>query len=289
MDLNAIKNKLAALNNNGSSDKEKVDYDKIYWKPSNGKSTIRIVPSAFNAADPFTELKLHYNIGKFPMMALSNYGKQDPIEEFVKELRKTSDKDNWSLSGKLSPKSRYFAPVIVRGEEEKGVRLWSFGVNIYKALLALAEDEDIGDFTDVMNGWDMVVETTPAAGPGQYPTTTVRIKPKQTVLSEDDSQVNSWLKDQPNAFEVQTQYDYEYIKKKLQEYLNPGEEITTPPATPSEPSEPVAAAPVAVPSPAPAATSIIPGTGIMEEKAFSLEAATAGNKSTVSKFDDLFN
>lgn len=289
MDINAIKAKLAALNNNGTSDKEKVDYDKIYWKPATGKSTIRIVPSAFNAADPFTELKLHYNIGKFPMMALSNYGKQDPIEEFVKELRKTSDKDNWSLSGKLSPKSRYFAPVIVRGEEEKGVRLWSFGVNIYKALLALAEDEDIGDFTDVMNGWDMVVETTPAAGPGQYPTTTVRIKPKQTVLSEDDSQVNSWLKDQPNALEVQTQYDYEYIKKKLQEYLNPGEEITTPPATPSEPSEPVTAAPVAVPSPAPSATSIIPGTGIMEEKAFSLEAATAGNKSTVNKFDDLFN
>lgn len=279
MDINAIKAKLAALNNNGSSDKEKVDYDKIYWKPATGKSTIRIVPSAFNAADPFTELKLHYNIGKFPMMSLSNYGKQDPIEEFVKELRKTSDKDNWSLSGKLSPKSRYFAPVIVRGEEEKGVRLWSFGVNIYKALLALAEDEDIGDFTDVMNGWDMVVETTPAAGPGQYPTTTVRIKPKQTVLSEDDSQVNSWLKDQPNALEVQTQYDYEYIKTKLQEYLNPGEEITSSPATPTERTEPATSAPV----------SVIPGTGIMEEKAFSLEAATVGNKSTVNKFDDLFN
>jgi hypothetical protein len=221
------------------------------------------------------------------MVSLSNYGKQDPIEEFVKELRKTSDKDNWSLSGKLSPKSRYFAPVVVRGEEEKGVRLWSFGINIYKALLALAEDEDIGDFTDVMNGWDMVVETTPAAGPGQFPSTTVRIKPKQTVLSEDDSQVNSWLKDQPNALEVQTQYDYEYIKKKLQEYLNPGEEVTTPPATPTEPTEAVGS--VTVPTPTPVAPSVIPGTGIMEEKAFSLEAATAGNKSTVNKFDDLFN
>lgn len=287
MDINAIKAKLAALNNNGTSDKEKVDFDKIYWRPTTGKSTIRIVPSAFNAADPFTEIKLHYNIGKFPMVSLSNYGKQDPIEEFVKELRKTSDKDNWSLSGKLSPKSRYFAPVVVRGEEEKGVRLWSFGINIYKALLALAEDEDIGDFTDVMNGWDMVVETTPAAGPGQFPSTTVRIKPKQTVLSEDDSQVNSWLKDQPNALEVQTQYDYEYIKKKLQEYLNPGEEVTTPPATPTEPSEAVGS--ITVPTPAPVAPSVIPGTGIMEEKAFSLEAATAGNKSTVNKFDDLFN
>jgi len=276
MDLNAIKNKLAALNSAGNQDREKVDFDKIYWKPVNGKSTIRIVPSAFNAADPFTELKLHYNIGRFPMMSLSNYGKQDPIEEFVKELRKTSDKDNWSLSGKLSPKSRFFAPVVVRGEEEKGVRLWSFGVNIYKALLALAEDEDIGDFTDVMSGWDMVVENTPAAGPGQFPSTTVRIKPKQTVLSEDDSKVNSWLKDQPNALEVQTQYDYEFIKKKLQEYLNPGEEVAEAPATPTE-----AIAPVVEPD--------LSATLGNQKTDFTLETATEGNKSTVNKFDDLFN
>lgn len=282
MDLNAIKSKLAALNSGGNQEREKVDFDKIYWRPANGKSTIRIIPSVFNAADPFTEIKLHYNIGKFPMVSLSNYGKQDPIEEFVKELRKTSDKDNWSLSGKLSPKSRFFAPVVVRGEEEKGVRLWSFGVNIYKALLALAEDEDIGDFTDVMSGWDMVVENTPAAGPGQFPSTTVRIKPKQTVLSDDDSKVNSWLKDQPNALEVQTQYDYEYIKKKLQEYLNPGEEVTTPPATPTE-----AIAPVSTPAPeAPTALTAALGSNKTD---FTLENAVEGNKSTVNKFDDLFN
>lgn len=276
MDLNAIRNKLAALNSSGNQDREKVDFDKIYWRPANGKSTIRIVPSAFNAADPFTEIKLHYGIGKFPMVSLSNYGKMDPVEEFVKELRKTSDKDNWSLSGKLSPKSRFFAPVVVRGEEEKGVRLWSFGVNIYKALLALAEDEDIGDFTDVMSGWDMVVENTPAAGPGQFPTTTVRIKPKQTVLSDDDSKVNSWLKDQPNALEVQTQYDYEFIKKKLQEYLNPGEEVAEAPATPTE-----AIAPVGTPD-----LSATLGNHATD---FTLETAAAGNKSTVNKFDDLFN
>lgn len=280
MDLNAIKSKLAALNSGGNQDREKVDFEKIYWKPANGKNTIRIVPSAFNPADPFTELKLHYNIAKFPMMSLSNYGKQDPIEEFVKELRKTSDKDNWSLSGKLSPKSRYFAPVIVRGEEEKGVRLWSFGVNIYKALLALAEDEDIGDFTDVMSGWDMVVENTPAAGPGQYPTTTVRIKPKQTVLSDDDSKVSSWLKEQPNALEVQTQYDYEFIKKKLQEYLNPGEEITSEATTATESIAPVV--------PSAVETDLDKALG-SNKTDFTLETAVTGNKSTVNKFDDLFS
>lgn len=275
MDLNAIKAKLSALNNNGGSDKEKVDYEKVFWKPTNGKHTLRILPSMFNPSFPFTELKFHYGIGKYPMLALSNFGKQDPIEEFVKELRKTSDKDNWSLSGKISPKTRVFAPVIVRGEEDKGVRLWGFGTTIYKALLALAEDEDIGDFTDIVNGYDMVVEQTPG---NPYPTTTVRIKPKTSAVSDDDSKANAWLTIQPNPIEAFTSYDYEFIKKQLQNYLSPEDEAQAP-ATPSEPSEPVhAPAPVqAAPVAAPAAP------------AFSLESAVAGNQSTVSKFDSLFS
>jgi hypothetical protein len=58
------------------------------------------------------------------MVALSNFGKQDPIEEFVKELRKTNDKDNWSLSGKLNPKTRIFAPVVL---EEKKIKELDYG------------------------------------------------------------------------------------------------------------------------------------------------------------------
>lgn len=273
MNLDQIKAKLAGLNNNGQ-EREKIDYDKIFWKPTNGKHNVRILPSVYDPSFPFKELKFHYNIGKFPMIALSNFGKQDPIEEFVKELRKTSDKDNWSLSGKLSPKTRVFAPVIVRGEEDKGVRLWSFGTNIYKALLALAEDEDIGDFTDVMNGYDMVVEQTPG---NPYPTTTVRIKPKTSPLSKDNKEVELWLKEQPDPTSSFTQFDYEYIKKQLQQYLNPGDVVETP-AEPTEVSTTVEQAPANV-----------PGAGLMEDKGYTLETATIGNKSTVGKFDDLFN
>ena len=276
MDINAIKAKLAGLNNNGN-EREKIDFEKIFWKPSNGKHNVRIVPSVYEPSFPFKELKFHYGVGKFPMIALSNFGKQDPIEEFVKELRKTSDKENWSLSGKISPKTRIFAPVIVRGEEEKGVRLWSFGTNIYKALLALAEDEDIGDYTDVMNGYDMVVEQTPG---NPYPTTTVRIKPKTTALSADNAKVDLWLKEQPNPLDSFTQFDYEYIKKQLQAYLNPGEEALQAPAVPTEPSEPATA---------PAAETDLDKALGSNKTDFTLETATAGKQNTVSKFDDLFN
>jgi hypothetical protein len=267
MDLNAIKAKLDALNNNGQVG-EKTDYSKIFWKPELGKQTVRVVPSAFDPAFPFKELKFHYGIGKFPMVALSNFGKQDPIEEFVKELRKTNDKDNWSLSGKINPKTRVFAPVVVRGEEDKGVRLWGFGVTIYKALLALAEDEDVGDFTDVINGWDLVVEQQQG---NPYPTTTVRIKPKQTPLSDNNTLVDSWLKTQPNPVDVHTQYDYDYIKKQLQNYLNPGSADENTTATPE------------------GNDNSLPESLGQQKTDFTLETATAGNKDTVNKFDDLFN
>ena len=98
-----------------------------------------------------------------------------------------------------------------------------------------------------------------------YPETSVRIKPKQTPLSDNNDLVDSWLKEQPNPAEVFTQYDYDFIKKQLQNYLNPGSAEETAPAAGAE-------TPTAPP-----------------KSDFTLETATSGNQDTVSKFDDLFN
>ena len=101
---------------------------------------------------------VHYGISKFPIYALTNWSEKDSIVEFAKQLRNTNDKENWRLAKKLDPKMRIFAPVIVRGEEDKGVRLWEFGKEIYVQLLGIAEDEDYGDFTDINDGRDFTVE-----------------------------------------------------------------------------------------------------------------------------------
>ena len=124
MDVNLIKNRLQALQSNGQK-KEKVDYSTYLWKPkSEGKYEIRIVPSKFDKKNPFTEVYLHYGLSKFPLYSLINWGEKDPIVEFTKQLRGTNDKNNWQLAKKLDPKMRVFAPVIVRGEEDKVVKLW---------------------------------------------------------------------------------------------------------------------------------------------------------------------
>jgi hypothetical protein len=226
MDINAIKQRLNSLQStNTPGKKEKIDYTKVYWKPKQeGKYQIRIVPSKLNPQNPFQEVFVHYGFSKFPIYALTNWGEKDPIVEFAAQLRKTNDRENWVLAKKLDPKMRIFAPVIVRGEEEKGVRLWEFGKEIYMQLLGIAEDEDYGDYTDINEGRDFTVEAIKGdIGGRQGLKTSIRIKPKTTPLSADASLIENFITEQPTLLEIQRKNTYESIKETLQSWLSPEE------------------------------------------------------------------
>ena len=228
MDVNLIKNRLQALQSTGQK-KEKVDYSLTLWKPkSEGKYQIRIVPSVFDKQNPFKEVYLHYGLSKFPLYALTNWDEKDPIVEFAKQLRGTNDRTNWQLAKKLDPKMRVFAPVIVRGEEDKGVRLWEFGKEIYLQLLGLAEDEDYGDFTDVHEGFDFTVEAVMGdVGGRQGLKSSIRPKRKTSPLSEDAKQIENWLENQPNILELQEKFKktFDELKMILQNFLDPEEDV----------------------------------------------------------------
>jgi hypothetical protein len=230
MDLNSIKSKLNALQSQGQK-KEKVDYSKYLWKPKQeGKYQIRIVPSKLDKNNPFKEVFLHYGMSKFPMYSLINWGEKDPIVEFAKQLRSTDDKENWKLAKKLSPKLRIFAPVIVRGEEDKGVRLWEFGKEIYLQLLGIADDEDYGDYTDINEGRDFTLEAVIGdVGGRQGLKTSIRIKPKTSPLSTSKNEIEKWLEEQPNILEIQSTYklSFDKMKETLQNWLNPETESET--------------------------------------------------------------
>ena len=226
MNIDAIKQRLNALQSNqNTSKKEKIDYTKVYWKPKQeGKYQIRIVPSKNDPTNPFQEVFVHYGISKFPIYALTNWGEKDPIVEFATKLRTTNDKENWILAKKLDPKMRIFAPVIVRGEEEQGVRLWEFGKEIYMQLLGIAEDEDYGDYTDINEGRDFTVDVVKGDVGGRIGLkSSIRIKPKTSPVSTDAAQIKTFLSEQPSILEVQRKLDYETLKTTLQTWLTPEE------------------------------------------------------------------
>jgi hypothetical protein len=225
MDLNKIKSRLDNLNQASKpKNTEKKDYTLIYWKPkAEGKYQIRFVPSKINKDNPFQEVFMHYGVGKFPIVALTNWGEDDPIVEFSKKLRKSSESENWRLAKQLDPKMRVFAPVIVRGEEDKGVRLFEFSKTIYMELLSIADDEDYGDFTDINQGFDFVVNATKVQDRPGF-ALSVRPKPKQTPLSSDASQITTWLENQPILLEERYKYTYDKLKEELQNFISGGEE-----------------------------------------------------------------
>lgn len=236
MDLSIIQNRLDKLQNKGKSggSYNKEERAKNFWKPTIGKHRIRVVPSKFDKSNPFKEMYFHY-IANRSMLALTNWGDKDPIVEFANQLRKTGEKENWQLAKQISPKMRVFLPIIVRGEEEKGVRWYEFGKQIYQDLLSMAADEDIGDFTDIIEGRDFLAETVgPDVTGTKYNKTTLRPRTKQTPLSEDSEQTKLWLEEQPDLMSFYKKYDYDEMKEILLNHLNPENELEE-----TEVSEPV--------------------------------------------------
>ena len=226
MDLQALKQKLDTLQSKPQGG-QKTDYTTIFWRPTVGKQQIRIVPSTYDSSNPFTELKFYYGITNKVMISPANFGDKDPIALFAGKLREGEyNKENYVLAKKLDAKNRVFVPVVVRGEEDKGVRLWQFGKTVYEELLALAVDEEIGDYTDIVNGRDLTVETVGPESTGTpYNKSSVRVRLKTSPLSEDASLVEKWCNEQPNPKDgLFKRYSFDEMKSALEKWLSPEDE-----------------------------------------------------------------
>jgi hypothetical protein len=227
MDINFVKQRLADNAAKGAK-REKVDYSKIFWKPKAGKYQIRILPNKFRKEWPLREIQMHYGFSKGPILALTNWDEADPIVDFVQKLRKSSNKDDWQLANKISPKTRYFAPVIVRGEENLGVRLWEVGKLVNDQLMGIATDEDYGDFTNITDGRDFTVEAVEDTIAGKKGVKcTLRPKVKSTPILTDSAAVEKALNEQPDILAINRKYAYDALKDVLQKWLTPEEEETS--------------------------------------------------------------
>ena len=216
MDINAIKSRLNQLQNTSTT-------ASVIWKPQPGKTQIRIVPYTHNKDNPFTELFFHYSlVPNKTVLSPQSFGRPDPVQQFADKLKSSGDKDEWIQGKRIEPKMRTFAPVIVRGEENEGVKFWGFGKTVYQELLGIIADPDYGDISDPMTGRDIVVERqTPAEAGNQYGKTTIRVKPNQTELADNAKMQKELLENQPNYAELYTEPTYDELKEHLQNFLKP--------------------------------------------------------------------
>ncbi len=215
MDISLALKRFSSLQNNTKKS------DSI-WKPANGKSQIRLVPYKFNKDNPFIELYFHYNINNKTYLSPISFGRPDPIVEFAEKLKRTGDTDDWKAGKKMEPKLRTFAPVIVRGKENEGVKFWGFGKTVYQDILGYIADPDYGDITDPHTGRDIVLEVTSAEeSNAAYPTTTIRVKPAVSKILDDPQAVTDLLNAQKEITELYSELSYDELKGVLESWLNP--------------------------------------------------------------------
>jgi len=226
IDRSKIQDKLDNLRNKGSSGSNNL------WKPDEGKQTIRIVPYRYQMDFPFIELYFHYELPGpnylSPISFTENneigneelVNRRDPIAEFAEEVRRNRGQEGYEMWKTLYPKQRTFAPVVVRGEEDKGVRFWGFGKTIFEDLLEKFADPDWGDLSDPESGRDIKVTYIPRAqSDTNYPKTKISVSPKQTPLAEDEEQLKKFYDSQvriTDVFDVPTEDE---LEDELEDYI----------------------------------------------------------------------
>lgn len=176
IDLSKMRNKLSNLKNKSTSQVK-------FWKPSPGVQTVRILPT--EDGDPFKSYFFHYGIGKESILCPKhNFGEECIICKFASDLYKSSDEDEREMAKKLSRKQRFFSPVLVRGEEAEGARVWGYSKTVYQNLLETVLNPDYGDITDPETGVDIDLRYEKTAGK-MYPETILSFKRNSSPLCGD--------------------------------------------------------------------------------------------------------
>lgn len=198
------------------------------WKPEIGEHKVRGLPWKDTPDGmPFVERWFYY-IGNNPgILTPTQFGKPDPIQDLIRKLFSSGKPDDRLLAKKLLPKMRAYMPVIVRGQEDKGVQVWAFGKPIYTRLLGFYTEEDVGDILDPLEGFDLKVNITHIPGKmfNGRPSldTAVDAARRSSKLSEDAALAKQWLEAVPNIDDMYRMKSAQEIETILNNWLNGGE------------------------------------------------------------------
>ena len=216
IDLEAIKRRVAELS--GVKKTSSVQM----WKPSIGEHKVRCLPWKNSPeGQPFAERWFYYIGENAGVLAPNQFGKPDPINDLIRKLYSSGKPDDRILAKKLQPKMRCYAPVIVRGEEDKGVQVWSFGKVVYQRMLGFFLDEEVGDILDPNSGFDLKVTITKVPGK-QYNDTMVDPARRPSKLHEDSKSMATWLENVPNIDDMYRLKNTQEIETILNNWLNGG-------------------------------------------------------------------
>jgi|TARA_Y100001937_G_scaffold127457_1_gene199782 hypothetical protein len=198
INMDLMRKKLASLRGEGQR-----DGDSLFFKPEEGDQDIRIVPTA--DGDPLKEMYFHYNVGEHKggiLCPKRNFGERCPVCDFAsavwKESSETNDDEGKKLAKSLFVRARYFSPVVLRGRESEGIKVYGYGKKAYELLLGYILDPEYGDITDTQEGTDITLTYTKPTTPGAYPQTSMKMRRNTSSLLEDTEAIPALLDRMPD-------------------------------------------------------------------------------------------
>ena len=222
IDMELMRRKLAQLrgeydaNGNGNS---------VWFRPDDGDTDIRIIPTP--DGDPLKEMFFHYNVGEHRggiLCPKRNFGENCPICEFASALWRegsdSNDEESKKLAKSLFVRQRYFSPVVVRGREEEGIKVYGYGKTAYELLLGYILDPEYGDVTDIQEGTDITLTYTKPTKPGAYPQTSLKMRRNTSSLLEDKDAIPALLDRMPDFESLFERLSPEQVNAILDEQLS---------------------------------------------------------------------
>jgi hypothetical protein len=221
--LDKINSALDRLDSKGGSNQNQDNIVKL----DEGEHQIRIAPYKEDLDMPFQELWFHFRIGGRTFLCPNKMKNEpDPICDFAStcwnEFTKTKDETYKEMFKTMAPTLRVYLPVMVRGEEDKGLRWWSISPRTtYKEILnhvrsGLRQNVDI---TDTSEGLDLMVTVAPGFNNWLMPTS-ITTALKGTPLAPKNK-----VKEVIDTIEPLNQlFDYspvDEMKTALEKHLNP--------------------------------------------------------------------
>lgn len=165
-DINLIRKKIAELGNANKSKKNGGDEEKLkYFKPSIEVAEIRICPYNDGKGQPIQQID-YYDSPKLTdrrIVAPKQWGLPDPVADLYNELSKDRSNDaTWNLMKELRVKECYYVPIIVRGKEKEGVKIWELNRVILNQIYSLLAHPDFADedLFDPKTGYDFILTCT---------------------------------------------------------------------------------------------------------------------------------
>lgn len=192
----------------------------VFWSPKEATTyNVRVLPTP--DGDPFKEYWFHYDLSKQGgfLCPKKNFGDQCAACDFASKLYREKTEESAKMAKKFLSRQRFFSAIVVRGEENEGVRVWGYGKTAYQDLIGYVLNPDYGDITDPEEGRDLTLLAN--KNPGQsYPITKITPRVKSTKLCASEQACKELMETMPDFDNIHTRKTSAEVVAILDEYLS---------------------------------------------------------------------